>query len=72
MKSCELAAASQQSSRAPARVTFIVRMWRDLDASEQLNWRGVVEHVQGSERRLVSDPDEMVELLTAWLSEDAE
>ena len=70
MKRCTAAEPDPQPVERPYRATFIVRMWREKDRLDGDGWRGVVEHAQSGERRAVAGAGGLVELLTAWLSEE--
>lgn len=72
MKRCTAAGSSDNRIPEARRVTFIVRMWCDGDRPARDGWRGMVEHAQSGERRAVSGADALLDLLTAWLKEEAE
>lgn len=72
MKRCIAARSSNTSIPEARRATFIVRMWCEGERPTGDGWRGTVEHAQSGERRAVDGADGLLDLLTAWLKEEAE
>ncbi len=51
---------------------FIVRFWRDETWEHREGWRGVVIHVPTGERVPVRSPAEAVQVMSAYLSAQAD
>lgn len=47
-------------------LTFIVRLWREPDASGQARWRGRVEHVASQEVGYVQDSAALMRFIERW------
>ena len=72
MKRCTAAGSNDVRLPGTRRATFIVRMWCEDERPRREGWRGTVEHAQSGERRAVAGADGLLDLLTAWLMEEAE
>jgi hypothetical protein len=55
----------------PSRLVFIVRLWREGDAStsKRPSWRGCVTRVPGGERFYARKPDDMPALVASQIHE---
>lgn len=51
---------------APPLSTFIVRFWRELEAS-QVCWRGQVQHVQSGDKIAFADETALLSFLRRWV-----
>jgi hypothetical protein len=58
--------------RTPETLTFIVRLWREPDASDHDRWRGRVEHVGSQEVGYVEDVAGVVRFIERWIEPDEE
>jgi len=59
------------SSDAQGVLTFVVRLWRETDASGHDHWRGRVEHVASQEVGYVDDVPGVVSFIERWTCEPA-
>lgn len=55
------------SSGAYESVTFIVRLWREVDGSDTpADWRGTAVHVQTGAERGIHGLDELMSFIHSW------
>jgi hypothetical protein len=47
-------------------LTFVVRLWREMDAGGHGHWRGRVEHVTSQEVGYVEDVAGVVRFIERW------
>jgi hypothetical protein len=47
-------------------LTFVVRLWREMDASGHDHWRGRVEHVASQEVGYVEDAAAVARFIEQW------
>lgn len=52
-------------------LTFVVRLWRESNASGQDHWRGRVEHVASQEVTYVDDAAGVAGFIARWMGEPA-
>lgn len=50
-------------------LTFVVRLWREADASSRGRWCGRVEHIPSQEVRYVEDIAAVVRFMERWTDE---
>lgn len=55
----------------PDNLTFVVRLWRETDASGDCHWRGRVEHVASQEVGYVEDVAGVACFIERWTREPA-
>jgi hypothetical protein len=53
-------------------LTFVVRLWREVDAGGHGHWCGRVEHVASQEVEYVEDVAGMVRFIERWTTGDKE
>lgn len=56
----------------PETLTFIVRLWRELDSGGRDHWRGRVEHVASQEVGYVQDVAEVARFIERWTKDQDE
>lgn len=50
-------------------LTFVVRLWRESDASGHSHWRGRIEHVTSQEVDYVQDVAGVARFIERWTAE---
>jgi hypothetical protein len=50
-------------------LTFVVRLWRERNASGQDHWRGRVEHIASQEVAYVEDAVGVAGFIARWMGE---
>ena len=53
-------------------LTFVVRLWRETDASGHDHWRGRVEHVASQEVKYVQGAVEVARFIERWTKPEEE
>jgi hypothetical protein len=60
-----------EGADARGTLTFVVRLWRESNASGQDHWRGRVEHVGSQQVGYVEDVAGVARFLARWTERDA-